>query len=577
MKNTILKEANKLFRNKDYNEAIKYYDHIIRSNQYYEKFLNFNMKLCEKRINDNKIFNDNNKLKNSLYIGIITTKHTIYLAEIIKYSLERHNLNVDIYIETPEYFTADYYFVLCPQIFSRLPPGEKRICFQLEQTVSTRWFDENYIEILNNSLSVLDYSLTNIENLKKYGINYPHIFYLPIGSNKKYIDKINNKKEIDLLFYGDNLSCQRRQILINKIKERFNKEINFVVVNNLFGQEMKDLIRKSKFVINIHYYEDSLLEMPRIMECISNGTFVISEISKDSNEYNYINDLVFYFNYNDFDNLVDLIDNLIKSYSDNRILINSIEHSSKYFDFMLDRILIYNNIISSDNVSNINIELTDKHDFVALAMPETIDRRKLFQSKKIKNCLIFDGIRKSPGWIGCGLSYKTIALNAIKRNLNKITIMEDDVVLPDDFYKNYKVINEYLDKTENWDMFSGLIANLNENVVVESVEYFKGIKFIKINTMTSTVFNIYNKKLLSIISEWDPSNTDEKINTIDRYIESRTNITVITTLPFFVGHFEEVTSSLWNFRNEQYNEMINKSEILLANKVSDFLNKQLWV
>ena len=56
-------------------------------------------------------------------------------------------------------------------------------------------------------------------------------------------------------------------------------------------------------------------------------------------------------------------------------------------------------------------------------------------------------------------------------------------------------------------------------------------------------------------------------NTIDRFLEAETNLRVVVTLPFFVGHLEDVQSTLWNFQNTQYHDMIKSSEHLLKKKM----------
>lgn len=52
-------------------------------------------------------------------------------------------------------------------MFKSLPPANKRVIFQLEQSVSSRWFTPQYMEILKDSLGVIEYSLTNIDFLAK--------------------------------------------------------------------------------------------------------------------------------------------------------------------------------------------------------------------------------------------------------------------------------------------------------------------------------------------------------------------------------------------------------------------------
>ena len=149
--------------------------------------------------------------------------------------------------------------------------------------------------------------------------------------------------------------------------------------------------------------------------------------------------------------------------------------------------------------------------------------------------------------------------------------MEDDVEMSIDFKKTIDVVNKFLDELNGgWHIFSGLIASLHEDVKILDVAEFEGLTFVIIDKMTSTVCNIYSESFFNVLSSWNPQLDDPESNTIDRFIESQMELKVVTTLPFIVGHKEEVFSSLWNFQNTQYLEMIEKSQILLMKKVQDF-------
>ncbi|PZQ44118.1 MAG: hypothetical protein DI551_10750, partial [Micavibrio aeruginosavorus] len=54
---------------------------------------------------------------------------------------------------------------------------------------------------------------------------------------------------------------------------------------------------------------------------------------------------------------------------------------------------------------------------------------------------------------------------------------------------------------------------------------------------------------------WDENNRNPASNTIDRFIEKQSGVDIITTFPFLVGHKEEMSSTLWGFKNTQYRDM----------------------
>ena len=71
----------------------------------------------------------------------------------------------------------------------------------------------------------------------------------------------------------------------------------------------------------------------------------------------------------------------------------------------------------------------------------------------------------------------------------------------------------------------------------------------------------------------DESNADTYSNTIDRALQTRI-LQVVTTLPFLVGHKEDLKSEVWGFRNSQYNDLITKSGEKLTALAAAFEEKQ---
>lgn len=513
-----------------------------------------------------KSFQDNS----SLNFCVVTPGHTNFVAQLIAERLSFHGWSSRVTNEMPTVFNDDLYVVLCPQIFKKIPPGEKRIVYQMEQSVSSRWFDKKYFDILENSLGVLDYSLMNIAYLASRGIAYPHVTYLPIGAIKGYSEGIlPSESAAEVLFYGDSFSSPRRQKMLAALREHFNVD----VVNNLFGEEMISRLKSVKVVINLHYYENALLEMPRIQECLSLGIPVVSESSQDQNEYPELDGAVIFFAEGSVECMISAVRSALDKTDFN--IQKSVAQSSQKFEFMFDRFLISVGLLSSSYVSQMSLPLPKNQSMFGLSMPETIERRKLFLDVKPKECVVFDGMRRKPGWVGCGLSYAALAKHVKTNKINSMTVMEDDVILPDDFESRLHSINRFLaSKVDEWDVFSGVIAALNPDVEVLAVEEFEGQRFVTINKMTSTVFNIYADSAIDMFAKWSPENLDPKTNTIDRFLENQKKITVITTIPFLVGHREEVHSTLWGFQNTNYVEMIANSQALLGAKVDAFIGKE---
>lgn len=507
----------------------------------------------------------------SLTWGIMTPGHTLFIAHTIAERLQKHGWSTSITTSAPTEFSYDFYVVICPQTFSLLPPGEKRIVFQLEQSVSSRWFSTDYCDLLRGSLAVLEYSLTNINFLITKGIIYPHVYYLPIGASETYgLGIIEEEKKYDVIFYGDSLSSPRRRVMLNELR----KHVDVLVINDMFGEDMIRVLKQARVVVNIHYYENALLETPRIQECLSLGLRVVSETAHDQEDYPELYGCVTFFKEGSIEEMISSVLHALNT--EKYSITTCTQASEKRFNFMFDRFLVGMGFLPATQIKNTQLPLPQDANIFALSLPETIARRQVFQNIQPKDCVIFDGIRRTPGWVGCGLSYAMIAHHALINNLNNITVMEDDVLLPQDYLQTFPSILKYLETINNkWDVFAGVIAVLHPETQILGVDEFEGKTFITINKMTSMVFNVYSRSALEMFDRWDSGNLDAESNTIDKYLEKQQSIRVVTTLPYFVGHREEVYSTLWGFQNTRYVELIKESELSLIRKVEEFRSRTI--
>jgi hypothetical protein len=155
------------------------------------------------------------------------------------------------------------------------------IAVQLEQSgvPNTNWFTPLYFKLLNGAIEVWDYSIRNVNNLKKH-INVP-LVYVPLLYMKHltYEERLTTKKDIDILFMG--AMNKRREDLLNKLREH---GLNVYVADtyNLWDEERNNIVKRSKILLNIHYYESAILETARLSYALSLGEcFVVSEPSTD--------------------------------------------------------------------------------------------------------------------------------------------------------------------------------------------------------------------------------------------------------------------------------------------------------
>lgn len=510
------------------------------------------------------------KLSKQITTYILTTKHCIFVAELIKRNLEKAGFPADIIFEAPATgFESSLHFVICPQIFTTLPGTY--IAFQMEQSVSSRWFEESYLRILENSYAIFDYSTLNIQFLQDKGLSLKQVYYTPISYIPDYAATIPTTKEYDILFYGD-ANNERRQEYLTAFKKKYKTK----VISNIFGKTLYNEIEKAKLIVNIHYYEGALLETTRIYECLSRDALIVSESSSDIAEHQNLQNVVDFTKIGDIDEMMERVDYWLSDETrrQQKITLNreALRAAPDEFEYYFQRFLLATDNISFDTFYDIaghNIEF--KTDYVCLGLPESTERRKDFEKDNKTGFQYFPGLRHSAGWIGCGLSYKFILRKAYEQKFKNITVCEDDVEFLDGWKARFDQIHDHLESQEkDWDIFSGLIANLHADTNIRAIEEFDEFELIHIDKMTSTVLNTYNASVFPKVIKWDENFRDPYKNTIDRFIESQSNIDVITTAPFLVGHKEELMSTLWGFQNSQYTDMIAASTRLLQEKVSDF-------
>lgn len=510
--------------------------------------------------------------------GVMTTNHTLFLADIIREELLSHDYLVEIFLSPKSVYIHDYYIIISAQMFLRnLPPLNKTFIYQVEQYSSgKRWFSQAYNETLMNSLGVLEYDVNNIFHFRKdLYANVNKLFYLPVGAAKipSRVRKGNFTKLWDVLFYGDYLSSKRRQRMLKVLKL---SKLKTKIVTEIFGRNMKTMIQHSRLVLNIHYYENALLETPRIIECLSYGTPVVSEAVENMDSHRSLSNVVSFFDKGSSILMMKAIYQALQ-FPVNDIVVEDYHKASQdHFSFMFSRFLMGVGLQAPSESNNFMFPRAFKSaQFVSISMPEFIDRH-ISRPKMIKepdDVFNFEGIRIKPHWIGCALTYSLVARNALAQGRKNLTIFEDDAILPKNFHSYFSVINEYLNSLNGeWDIFSGLIADVGEETKIINLSHFKGLTFLTLDATCSMVFNIYNSRALRILESWNYSSEifeDYTYHTVDRYLDLH-GLKVITSFPFLVRHDESKTSTIWKFKNTQYNSLISKSNDRIVKMISHY-------
>lgn len=218
-------------------------------------------------------------------ICIVGTKFTSYVVDYLADYFERRGVVCHRCYSPISKFKDLPYIIISPLPFVKLPPISHYIAFQMEQTISDRWLTKAYLEDLNNAAAVFDYSEKNISYLKQR-LN-TEMQYVPVG----YIDNTDDgecfQKEYDVVFYGDYKS-ERRIEFLDELKKHFN----VTVLYELYGEDLYAALRRAKVAVNIHYYENALLETTRIYELLSLGMIIVSEKSSDFSEDERVRNVV---------------------------------------------------------------------------------------------------------------------------------------------------------------------------------------------------------------------------------------------------------------------------------------------
>lgn len=290
-------------------------------------------------------------------IIVLATPHTLYVANLIQNALEQINIKANIILKSQDGgFSNNWHIVICPQMFERMP--KHYIAFQMEQSVSSRWFTEAYLDRLKNAYAVFDYSFDNIVFLQKHDIPFRQLFYMPIA----YLDNMHNSNrgtqriEYDVLFYGDVNSARRKAYL-----ERLQQKYKIKIVDNLFGEDLHKELQKAKVIINIHYYEGALLETTRIYECLSQGSLVVSEASTDLQDHSKLQGLVDFVEIGDIEQMVECVGYWLSDESRRQERLTHqakiLRNTPSWFDFYFYSFLLAHDLIRLD----LFYQLTGQH------------------------------------------------------------------------------------------------------------------------------------------------------------------------------------------------------------------------
>ena len=223
------------------------------------------------------------QITNKPHITIVKIKCMIYIMNIIKEELIEmgwecsliDSKDINYYINSNNPF--HYFLFLIPlQITDEVINYKRYILYQLEQNINNE-ISVNYEKVkdlqyvYDNAALLIDYCDTNINVTKKYYSNDFKRMNVPARIKNNHSENY----EYDIIFVGFIFIFinERRKNILNKLKESYK----VLIVENIYGDELKMLCNKSNICLNIHYYENAILERVRLNEMMEYGIKIISE------------------------------------------------------------------------------------------------------------------------------------------------------------------------------------------------------------------------------------------------------------------------------------------------------------
>ena len=266
------------------------------------------------------------KLKEKNII-ILTRWHTVFLAKLLEKKFQEVGFRVEVEILEGDKqgfeINKQLHIVICPQAFKNLP--HYYIAYQMEQLRESHWWTKQYQNILRNSLAIFDYTQSNIDFMLEEGFLQKKLVYLPLSINLDYQKHLLRDFARDgVIFYGHIGESDRRKTALGALTS-----IPINIITNSFGDKLYCEILKSKIVLNIHYYNDALLETTRIYESLSLGAIVVSEESKNMDEYPDLKEKVVFFKSGNYKQLLEILEKLLVDKSEYNEHLNKILESKE--------------------------------------------------------------------------------------------------------------------------------------------------------------------------------------------------------------------------------------------------------
>jgi hypothetical protein len=431
-------------------------------------------------------------------IIIVTTQFGLNIAQNLGEELKR--LNFTVVITNNILQTDKLHIILFSFVLPQLP--KNYILYQLEQLNKSKYITAKLYQDISNALITIDYSK---ENISKYKINKENISFQMMPIQNKIIEYIP-EYSYDILFFGT--INDRRQ----KILDYLSKQ-NMIIAstNNIFGENLYFHVKKSKIILNLHYYDNALLETARLNDILKYNTLIISENSNlmKDNQHFYKDDVFFIENIDDDHNNINVLTEQIfdclkyfDKYKKNlsKIRKNTIQNIYDEFSINFKKNLISSGYLNSKLLTfNIN---PDK----ILCMCDNYNIEKF---TKINNNFLnvidnFYIVKNKDKKFEELINYKILCENLLNSDYQYISTCSLDVIFPQNFSEIYNIIIEYF-LISAGDIYitlnqTSIIDNLKSTGIYNDIMFFKYDKLQNISIKSN--FNIFSRNFAKIYLDW---------------------------------------------------------------------------
>ncbi len=353
---------------------------------------------------------------------------------------------------------------------------KKYIIYQLEQINKSLFLTDRLYTDIENSILSMDYSHVNFNNLKNSHKKY--IRYQPMPIANKVI-QYTPEYEYDILFFGG-INERRKKILDHLFKEKFV----VAYTSDTFFESLYTHVKKAKIVLNLHYYDNAILETARLNEILPFNTLIVSESLNRSDVINdFYKDDVFF------------IDNINENLSNIHILVNQLRNCLDNFDIYKSRInktrektvnKLYNyfsyylkkNLYECDVLQ---LDTYDKYiDFEKIICLTNGDINILKQEFHKNNSDYINDVYFLTKINNKAKMYYMLFKKFLDTKLNTVTICDDTCIFPDNFKQIFRSINNYF-ITNVFDIFICSKKNISKEIEdekIQNIKLFNNIVFI---------------------------------------------------------------------------------------------------